>query len=50
MGPSGYDNPNTGRPAAITFFSLNTIQNERVFEIRYTDESGLEEALYEFEI
>lgn len=49
IGLSGYNAPDTGRPAPLSFFSLPKNQGDSVFEIRYTDGSGVEQGPYEFE-
>ncbi|MEM1082025.1 MAG: hypothetical protein AAGH65_10635, partial [Pseudomonadota bacterium] len=47
-GSSGYNDPNTGRPAPRMFFTLPRNQAERVIEIRYTDLAGSQQGPFEF--
>lgn len=48
VGFSGYNDPSTGSPAPLSFFSFPKNQADSVFEIRYTDGSGVEQGPYRF--
>jgi hypothetical protein len=47
-GDSGYNDPNTGRPAPRAFFTLPKNQQNTTIEIRYLDANGNEQGPFEF--